>query len=234
MRIEDIDHTRCRPEFVEGILGDLSWLGLAWQTPVRFQSQHLQDYQQALSKLLDMGVLYPCTCSRKDIEKALSAPHVEDHSIYPGTCRELPPEVNEETAYSLRLDVAKAMKLVGPLIWQDEGAGKIEATPQMLGDVVLARKDLGTSYHLSVVVDDALQEVETVIRGTDLFEVTHLHRLLQALLDLPSPLYFHHDLILDESGERLAKRRGGNLIRTLREEGKHPDRLFEKMGLFPK
>lgn len=231
LRIEDIDHTRCREQFVQDIFQDLSWMGFTWQDPVRFQSQHAEDYQVALRKLQDLGVLYPCTCSRKDIEKALSAPHIEDHSIYPGTCRENPLAAGE-TPHNLRLDVQKAMKITGPLFWTDERAGQQKADPAQLGDAVIARKDIGTSYHLSVVVDDALQGIDTVIRGKDLFQVTHIHRLLQALLDLPTPSYIHHDLLMDEEGNRLAKRSGGSLIKTLRQEGQQPTDVLQKIKLF--
>lgn len=231
LRIEDIDHIRCRQMFVEEIFKDLIWMGFTWQGPVRFQSQHREDYQAALEKLQDLAVLYPCTCSRKDIEKALSAPHIEDHSIYPGTCRDNF-IVLHEIPHNLRLDVKKATELTGPLFWVDERAGKQQADPAQLGDVVIARKDIGTSYHLSVVVDDALQGVDTVIRGKDLFQVTHIHRLLQALLDLPTPDYIHHDLLVDKEGNRLAKRSGGALIKALREEGQKPADVLEKIKLF--
>ena len=231
LRIEDIDHTRCKDEYVESIYEDLRWLGLDWVKPVRIQSHHQADYHLAIEKLVDLGVLYPCVCSRKDIERALSAPHIEDRSVYPGTCRKMPPITNPTSDYSLRLDVEKALKITGPLTWHDEAAGLIEASPMMLGDVVIARKDIATSYHLSVVVDDALQGIETVIRGKDLFDVTHIHRLLQALLDLPVPLYKHHDLIVDATGERLAKRSGGRLIRSLREVNEKPQDIFKHIHI---
>jgi glutamyl-Q tRNA(Asp) synthetase len=231
LRIEDIDHTRCREQYVEEIFEDLGWMGFAWQGPVRFQSQHGEDYRAALRKLQLLRVLYPCSCSRKDIENALSAPHIEDHSIYPGTCRDNP-AAGQETPHNLRLDVKKAIELTGPIFWLDEREGKRQVDPDQLGDVVIARKDIGTSYHLSVVVDDALQGIDTVIRGKDLFQVTHIHRLLQALLDLPTPDYIHHDLLVDKEGNRLAKRSGGTLIKTLREEGHQCADILEKIKLF--
>ena len=231
LRIEDIDHTRCREQFVQEIFEDLSWMGFTWQDPVRFQSQHSGDYQEALGRLQDLGVLYPCACSRKDIENALSAPHSEDYSIYPGTCRKKYVG-NLGVPHNLRLDVKKAMEITGVLFWTDERSGEQQADPAQLGDVVIARKDIGTSYHLSVVVDDALQEIDTIIRGADLFKVTHVHRLLQALLELPTPHYIHHNLLVDETGNRLAKRSGGALIKTLREGGQHPANVLEKIKLF--
>ncbi|HEX6840038.1 MAG TPA: tRNA glutamyl-Q(34) synthetase GluQRS [Stellaceae bacterium] len=231
LRIEDIDQRRCRSEFTAGILKDLAWLGLDWDGRVRIQSEHLADYRDALNRLADRGLLYPCFCTRADIQaevaRADAAPHGPDGPLYPGTCRELPPAEREArlaagVPFALRLDAARAAALAGSLSWQDEIAGVVAADAASHGDVVLARKDAPTSYHLSVTVDDALQGVTLVTRGEDLFAATHVHRLLQALLDLPPPRYRHHPLITDASGRRLAKRDRVQTLRTLRDSGRSP------------
>ena len=225
LRIEDIDHSRCRPDFTAAIFADLGWLGLDWEQPVRIQSQHFADYRAALDRLEAMGLLYPCFCSRKDIAQAGNAPHGPDGPLYPGTCRGL--SVSERTErresgipYALRLDMGKAMILVGALRWHDRHAGWVEARPDLFGDVVLARKDTPASYHLAVTVDDALQGVTLVTRGEDLFAASHVHRLLQALLGLETPDYAHHRLLTDETGRRYAKRDRALTLRALREAGK--------------
>lgn len=225
MRIEDIDQTRCRREFEAALLQDLSWLGLDWDGEVRRQSDHFADYQAALDQLQALGVIYPCFCSRKDIAAATSAPHGPDGPLYPGTCRHLDPAlVAEKQAaglpFVLRLDIAKAQAIAGDLTFNDEHVGTIAAQPQMLGDVVLARRDTPCSYHLCVTVDDALQGVTLVTRAEDLLPSTHIHRLLQALLHLPVPAYAHHRLLADDSGQRLAKRAGAPSLRSLRENGR--------------
>lgn len=235
LRIEDIDTTRCRDEFVDGILEDLTWLGLEWEEPVRRQSEHFTDYQAALETLKAMGVAYPCFCTRKDIEAEIAgagaAPHGPDGPIYPGICRHL--SANEREAkiaegipHAWRLDLAAALALVaGPLEWQDELKGTIIATPEELGDVVLARKDTPTSYHLSVVVDDGLQGITHIIRGEDLFHATHIHVLLQRLLGLATPVYHHHGLLLDEHGQRFAKRNRSVTLESLRASGMDAETL---------
>jgi glutamyl-Q tRNA(Asp) synthetase len=225
LRIEDIDPARCRPEFEAAILEDLDWLGLDWDGPVRRQSDHLADYQASLDQLRDMGLLYPCFCSRKDIAAAVAAPHGPEGPVYPGTCRNQPLElVRERQArgdpYALRLDVAKAQARTGRLTFEDEREGTVEARPETLGDVVLARRDAPASYHLCVTVDDHLQGVTLVTRGVDLFHATHIHRLLQAILDLNVPTYLHHLLLTNAAGERLSKRDGAVAIRTLRQAGR--------------
>jgi glutamyl-Q tRNA(Asp) synthetase len=225
LRIEDIDAARCRPEFEVAILEDLGWLGLDWDGPVRRQSDHLADYQAALDRLRAMGLIYPCFCSRKDIAAAVSAPHGPEGPVYPGTCRALPADVAPERQergdpYALRLDVAKARAMTGPLTFADEEKGTVEARPETLGDVVLARRDAPASYHLCVTVDDHLQEVTLVTRGVDLFHATHIHRLLQAILDLNVPTYLHHLLLTNAAGERLTKRDGAVAIRALRQAGR--------------
>ncbi len=228
LRVEDIDAGRCRPEFEAAILEDLGWLGLDWETPVRRQSDHLRDYAAALARLEAQGLLYPCFCSRAEASRAASAPHDADRPpLYPGTCRKLPVAERaalraEGRAFALRLDSEATMAKIGPLFWTDRRRGRIAADPLALGDVVLARKDTPTSYHLAVTVDDALQGVTLITRGEDLFESTHVHRMLQALLDLPTPEYDHHTLLLGTDGKRLAKRDRAATLRALREAGKTP------------
>lgn len=232
LRIEDIDAGRCRPEFEDAIYEDLAWLGLDWEQPVRRQSDDLADFESALDRLNRMGLLYPCFCTRSDIkaeiEAAAGAPHLvptgPDGPIYPGTCRKLTDtqrktRADGATAFALRLDMAKAIKSVGPLQWTDGAMGCVSATPEIFGDVVLARKDTPTSYHLSVTIDDHLQGVTLVTRGEDLFPATHIHRLLQHLLGLNTPSYHHHGLLNAADGRRLAKRNKAETIRDLRKNG---------------
>ena len=235
LRIEDIDRTRCRPEFTQAIFEDLAWLGLDWERPVRIQSEHMADYAAALARMDAMGLIYPCFCTRAEIAAAETAPQGPDGPLYPGTCRGLP---SDEVArkkeaglpFALRLDSATAIARVGPLHWHDAEAGDQRARPKLLGDAVLARKDTPTSYHLSVTVDDALQGITLVTRGTDLFEATHLHRLLQALLGLPTPAYHHHHLLTDPTGRRLAKRDKAVTLRSLREAGHTPSEVLKMAG----
>ena len=241
LRIEDIDGTRCRPEFTAGMLRDLVWLGLDWDGPVRLQSEHFDDYRAALDRLAAQQLLYPCFCTRAaikaEVARAAAAPHGAEGSLYPGTCRSLGATEREQRmaggeAYALRLDAAGAVALSGPLWWEDEIAGRVAADPSSHGDVVLARKDTPASYHLAVTVDDALQDVTLVTRGEDLFAATHVHRLLQALLDLPVPRYRHHRLLTDESGRRLAKRDRAATLKALREAGQTPAKVRAMAG-FP-
>ena len=228
LRIEDIDRQRCRPVFELDLCEDLAWLGLDWEMPVRRQSEHFTDYRAALDRLQEQGVVYPCFCSRKDIALAGGAPHAgDDGPLYPGRCRRRPAAeaaalVAEGRPYATRLDVTKALAVTGPLFWDDRDAGLQRASPQSLGDVVLARRDIPTSYHLSVTVDDALQGVTLVTRGHDLFAATHIHRLLQALLGLPTPDYHHHPLLTGGDGIRLSKRDGAQTLRALRAAGHTP------------
>ncbi len=238
LRIEDTDRTRCRPEFEAGILEDLAWLGLDWERPVRRQSDHIAEYAQALAKLDGMGLLYKCFCTRaniaREIEAAGGAPH-GDAAIYPGTCRhrsvdDAAARVASGAAYALRLDVAKAVALTGPLDWRDRDAGVQRATPEALGDAVLARKEFPASYHLAVVHDDHVQGIDLVTRGTDLFVATHLHRLLQALLALDVPDYRHHRLLLDADGKRLAKRLGSASLADQRAAGEDPKKIVLDLG----
>jgi glutamyl-Q tRNA(Asp) synthetase len=231
LRLEDIDQTRYRPEFAAAIFEDLAWLGLDWDGPVRVQSEHFADYRAALDRLEAAGLLYPCFCTRAAIKaemaRAVAAPHGPEGPLYPGTCRALEPaerarRVAAGESFALRLDVAAALARCGPLFWEDEIAGRIAADPASLGDVVLARKEAPASYHLAVTVDDALQGVTLVTRGVDLFAATHIHRLLQALLDLPVPRWRHHPLLTDAAGRRFAKRDRAQTLRALRETGHVP------------
>ena len=219
LRIEDIDGTRSRPEHVATILADLEWLGLAWDGEVVFQSKRLAHYQAALDRLKAMGLLYPCFCTRADIAASASAPHGPEGAIYPGTCRRLiAPDLSRPHCW--RLHMAKALAVAGePLSFEDSRRGAVAADPAGHGDVVLARKDAPASYHLAVTLDDAAQGVTDIVRGEDLFAATHVHRLLQALLDLPVPRYHHHALLTGPDGERLAKRHGAPTLAALREAG---------------
>ena len=245
LRIEDIDGTRSRPEHVAAILADLEWLGLKWDGEVVFQSERVALYRAALGRLKEKGLAYPCFCTRADIAAAGSAPHGPDGPIYPGICRAL--DEAERAArmaepHAWRLDMAKAARWMqeqgwhaGGLVWLDELAGSQCADPAAFGDVVLARKDAPSSYHLAVTVDDAAQGVTHVVRGADLFVATHVHRLLQALLDLPVPVYRHHPLLTDAAGNRLAKRTGAPTLEGLRLAGMDGRALADELraGRFP-
>jgi glutamyl-Q tRNA(Asp) synthetase len=236
LRIEDIDTTRARPEFEAAIYEDLAWLGLAWETPVRRQSEHWADYRAALDQLRAQGLLYRCFRTRKELMEAIaSAPHGPERNtgFGPLTPEDEAARLAEGRPYAWRLSLARARERVGegfgPLEFVEEGEGPqgetgviaADAAPQ--GDVILARKDVGVAYHLAVVVDDALQGVTHVVRGNDLFEATHVQRLLQALLGLPTPTYRHHRLLMGPDGKRLAKRNGAQSLRELRERGVTPE-----------
>ncbi|GEQ97166.1 tRNA glutamyl-Q(34) synthetase GluQRS [Iodidimonas gelatinilytica] len=231
LRIEDIDQSRCRDPYISGIFEDLEWLGITWERPVRRQSEHFSDYQSALDRLKSMGVLYKCICTRKDIAAEIarspSAPHGPDGAHYPGTCKhrpatEIAQAISDGHPFALRLDSMRAAKLIAahsPLLFTDNEGHVHEADPLAFGDVVLARKDTPTSYHLAVTVDDALQGISHVVRGEDLFHATHIHRTLQAIFGLPSPVYHHHKLLLNETGRRLAKRDKAQTLHSLRQSG---------------
>lgn len=225
LRIEDIDGTRSREEHVAGILADLHWLGLTWDGPVVRQSTRLRCYEAALARLRDTGLLYPCFCTRADIAASASAPHHgPDGLVYPGRCRRRDPadiaaRIAAGTPHAWRLAMDAATQRAGSLHWIDHEAGRQHADPQAFGDVVLARKDAPASYHLAVTVDDAAQGVTDVVRGRDLFRATDIHRLLQALLGLPTPTYRHHALLTGPDGERLAKRTGAPALAGLRAAG---------------
>lgn len=249
LRIEDIDTTRCRPQFEQALLEDLSWLGLQWAQPVRKQSEHFAEYRAALQRLIDQGLMYRCFKTRKGImEDIARAPHRvgegADDPPYPGptvhmSADEEQSRIAANESFAWRLSMARCRDLLGSqwnrLTFIEEGfgpggeAGEVLARPELLGDVILARKDVGTSYHLSCVYDDALQEMTHVIRGQDLFVSTHLHRLLQFLLELPTPRYRHHQLIAGANGERLAKRAGAPTIRSLREDGQSAAQLLQRL-----
>lgn len=243
LRIEDIDGARSRDEHVTGIVEDLTWLGIEWDgEPVR-QSERLSLYQSALDRLKAMGLAYPCFCTRAEIAAEIaasaSAPHGPDGALYPGTCRALADQVRVDRmaleAHAWRIDMAKAFALTGPLHWMDKLRGWIDAEPMAAGDVVLARKDAPTSYHLAATIDDAEMGVNFVLRGQDLLAATDIHRLLQALLELPTPLYRHHPLLIGPDGKRLAKRTGGIALAELRQSGADPQVLARDLraGVFP-
>jgi glutamyl-Q tRNA(Asp) synthetase len=234
LRLEDIDRARCREEYAAAIEDDLAWLGLEWDGPVRRQSEHFDDYRAALDRLEALGVLYPCFCTRRQIRAEVAAaggaPQGPAGPLYPGTCRGLgiAERAEKEQAgldYALRLDLGRALALTGVLDWVEEGGGeprRVAAAPELLGDVMLARKEIPVSYHLAVAVDDAIQGVTLVTRGEDLAPATHIHRLLQALLGLPTPRYRHHPLVTDGAGRRLAKRDRALTIRAMRASGMQP------------
>ncbi len=242
LRIEDIDTTRCRDSFVEAITRDLAWLGLDWTGPVLRQSTRQDAYRRALERLSGLGLLYPCFCTRRDIAREIArsgvAPHGPpgvDGPLYPGFCRRLTEterkaRIAAGEPHALRLDSASAARLTGPLAFMDRGRGRTQVDSGLFGDAVLARKDIGTSYHLSVVVDDAAQGITLVTRGEDLFPATHLHRMLQALLALPVPEWEHHGLIRDSDGGRLAKSRGAPTLESLRESGMSPGEVRALAG----
>ncbi len=233
LRIEDIDSTRCRPQFDAAILADLAWLGIDWDGPVLRQSQRLAVYAEAVAQLRGRGLLYPCFCSRADIAAAVAAPHGPDGPRYTGTCRHLSPDERAERmaakAFAWRLDIGAALAQIGRLNWIDTEAGRVAADPLAGGDIVIARKDLGVSYHLAVVIDDAAQGVTEVVRGIDLFPASHVQRLLQALLGLPETTYYHHRLIMAPDGRRLAKRDQDATLASLRAGGTGPEELRTRL-----
>jgi glutamyl-Q tRNA(Asp) synthetase len=250
LRIEDIDATRCRPEFEAAIYEDLAWLGIRWEQPVRRQSEHFDEYRAALCRLQERGFTYPSFESRAEIARMVA--DRESHArwprdpdgvpLYPGAARMLPEEeraarIAAGMPYAIRLDVARAMEWAGPLAWREAdpggcGEGRcVAAQPADWGDVVLGRKELPTSYHLSVVVDDAAQGVTHVVRGADLYRATDVHRLLQELLGLPTPVYTHHKLILDANGRKLAKSTQATGLRALRAHGASPADIRRMVGL---
>ncbi len=253
LRIEDIDSTRCRAHWEAQIHDDLTWLGLSWPRPVMRQSDRASAYAAALDDLWARGLLYPCTCTRRDIAEATSAPQEggapigPDGVIYPGTCRPAhrpagPAGPRSRDAH-LRLDMARAMETLAPAefvyVECGDGPGTVRQTIRFeardilagIGDIVLARRDMGTSYHLSVVLDDGAQGISDVVRGADLSEATRIHVVLQRLLDLPTPVYHHHRLIRDDTGKRLAKRDDARAIARYREEGATPAALRAMLGL---
>lgn len=236
LRIEDIDPTRCRPEFASAIEEDLRWLGLDWDGPVRVQSAHLPAYRAVLDALRGRGLLYPCFCTRAEIAASASAPHGPEGAPYPGTCRPLPEaeraaRIAAGAPHAWRLDMARAMAEAGTLTWEEEGEGRLRCDPAPFGDVVLARKDAPASYHLCVTHDDALQGVTLVTRGVDLCPATSVHRLLQALMGWTEPAYAHHPLLTDATGRRFAKRDASLTLRAMREAGATPAEVLARAGL---
>lgn len=251
LRIEDLDRGRCRPQFAAAIVEDLTWLGLRWQEPVLHQSSRSEAYACALAALERRAVTYPCFCTRAEIAaeaaRAAEAPHLPPaagSTVYPGTCRTLSAaeraqRIARAEAYAVRLDVTRAAAIIdrSDLRFTEAGAGPdgqtgcIDVDPLLLGDVVIARKDLPAAYHLAVVVDDAFQGITRVTRGHDLFEATHVQRLLQALLGLPAPLYAHHRLILDAQGRKFSKRDQAPTLRGLRARGVTPADIRRQLQL---
>ena len=240
LRFEDIDPKRCHEKYENKIIEDLNWLNIYYQGPIRRQSEHMHDYIAAIEKLAALKLIYPCFLSRKELNAALSAPHfiskektidsramdTDRHLSEP----ELKRRMETGAPYALRLRMQAALKLVGPIYWEDKSLGKQTAQPEIFGDVVLARKDIPTSYHLSVTIDDALQGITTITRGDDLFFATHLHRLLQELLNLPVPSYNHHRVLKDRDGNRLAKRDESLTLEALRNSGKTPTDIRNMVG----
>ncbi len=235
LRIEDIDTTRCKPEHVQDIFDDMEWLDLHWEMPVRHQSNHFDHYENALKTLQNMGVVYRCFCTRKMIQE--TNPKIGPEGIiYPGTCKhinvaDLKQHLDTNKSFSWRLNIQEAQKIIcKKLSWCDTAKGEIQAEPELLGDVILSRKDTPTSYNLSVTVDDALQNISHIIRGKDLWHSTHIHRILQALLNLPTPIYYHHDLLLDKHGEKFAKRNKSVTLKSIRESGVSAAQLKKELG----
>lgn len=243
LRFEDIDSTRVRDRYYLAIEQDLAWLGIHWNgTPIR-QTDRLPYYTESLNKLKSMGVAYPCFCTRREIQQELKtmihAPHShnegEHDAVYPGTCRNLSPmeraeRIEQEQAHCWRLNANRAADLTGPLDFVDKIKGVINVDPFLLGDVVLARKDIATSYHLAVVTDDYFQEVTDVTRGEDLLSSTHVHRLLQSLLNMNVPVYHHHQLIKDDAGKRLAKRDEALSLAALRQQGMSREEVLKMLS----
>jgi glutamyl-Q tRNA(Asp) synthetase len=244
LRIEDIDAARCPQVLVDAMLEDLAWLGLTWETPVRLQSAHMADYAARLAQLQAMDLTYPCFCSRQDIRRAIPARRDPDGApVYPGTCRQLSADqrvqrMAQGEPHAIRLDLQRALAqpATAGLQFCEQGAGpgaetgRLAARPELWGDVIVARKDIATSYHLAVVSDDALQGITHVTRGQDLFYATHVHRLLQALLGLAAPVYRHHRLIGDGTGRKLAKSAGDSSLRSLRAAGVSAADICRQLG----
>lgn len=226
LRIEDIDAARSRAELVPEIVADLEWLGLGWDGPVLHQLNRLAAYAEAGERLMEMGLLYPCTCTRAEVQAA-AIDRGPDGPIYPGTCRHRSAGPGDDVAW--RIDMARASDLTGPLWWDDAMAGRQLARPEAFGDVVLLRKEAPASYHLAATLDDAWQGITLVTRGLDLFLSTHVHRLLQALLNLPVPRWHHHPLLVEADGRKLAKRRGSPSLRDLRLQGEDGLALAEAL-----
>jgi glutamyl-Q tRNA(Asp) synthetase len=250
LRIEDIDHTRCRPEFEAAIYEDLAWLGISWETPVRRQSEHFADYGDAVARLSARGLIYPGFESRAEIARLVAQREAEGvwprdpdgAPLYPGAARLLPDDerrrlIEQGASYALRLDMVSVCGQAGTLVWSERGegprgeTGTVTARPEAWGDVILARKEMPTSYHLSVVIDDALQGITDVVRGQDLFWSTSVHRLLQTLLGIFPPVHRHHRLVLDSDGKKLSKSTKATGLRELRAGGATPADVRHLLGL---
>jgi glutamyl-Q tRNA(Asp) synthetase len=239
LRIEDIDAQRSSKLFEESIYEDLDWLQINFSKEIRHQSKHMEDYKAAINELAKLDMVYPCFCSRSEIKaeimRAGNAPHEEDQSIYPGTCRRLSPEerkakIEQNLSYAWRLNIRAASKKFGNLFWDDIRLGKHTVPVGIIGDVVLARKDTPTSYHLSATLDDHIQRIGLVTRGEDLVNATHVHKILQVLLGLKSPKYLHHPLILDSNGVRLSKRTRAQTIKSLKASGLKREDVIDLFG----
>ncbi|MFL6754269.1 MAG: tRNA glutamyl-Q(34) synthetase GluQRS [Sphingomicrobium sp.] len=232
LRIEDLDQTRCRPDFVDGIYEDLRWLGLAWHEPVLVQSARTAAYQAALYRLKSRGLAYACFCTRADVAQSLTAPHGDVAASYPGTCRDLPddPERRTTTPHCWRLDSAKALQITGFPSWKERDGAHFVGDAHDIGDAILARKDAPASYHLSCVIDDFESGVTIVVRGADLRASTPIQRVLQGLLELPEPIYLHHPLVTHEDGRRLAKRDLAPTLAAMREQGADGSELVERLS----
>tara|TARA_B100000686_G_scaffold293233_1_gene322605 strand:- start:19993 stop:20877 length:885 start_codon:yes stop_codon:yes gene_type:complete len=239
LRMEDIDSNRSSLLFEQSIYEDLDWLNIKYEKIVRRQSECMEDYKAAIDELNKLGVIYPCFCSRSDIKaeimRAGNAPHQEESLFYPGTCRRLTQKerlkkLEKERNFAWRLNVRAAAKKLGNLVWRDIRLGVKNVPVGTIGDVVLARKDVPTSYHLSVTLDDHIQRIGLVSRGEDLVESTHIHKIIQLLLGLKSPLYFHHPLILDSNGQRLSKRNRAQTLKSLKSKGYKREDVIDLFG----
>ena len=234
LRIEDIDRDRCTSENISAAIADLAWLGIRFEEPVMQQSRRMAAYREAIARLMEMNLLYVCTCTRKELAGFADAnPQAprdpEGQPLYPGTCRRIAHMFTADSA--LRLRMSAALSLAGDVSWREKGVRR-KADPACWGDVIIARKGIGTSYHLSVVVDDAAQQVSHIVRGEDLLEQTAIHRLLQTLLGLAEPDYHHHGLIRHDTGRKLAKSKGDESLDGLRAEGATPQDIRQRLG-FP-
>jgi glutamyl-Q tRNA(Asp) synthetase len=242
LRIEDIDRARCKPEFAEQALADLEWLGVSWSQPVRYQSRHMHEYTVIIDRLERLGLLYPCFCTRAKLANVQGPKDPDGTTVYPGYCRlmtraDRSRRMTAAEPYALRLDMAKAIVAASPhLSFRESGTGpdgetgNIACTPQVWGDVILARKDIATSYHVAVVHDDAVQGITHVTRGIDLFHATSIHRVLQSILKFPAPAYVHHKLISDDTGRKLSKSFGDRSLASLREQGITAAEIREHLG----
>ncbi|MCQ2915088.1 MAG: tRNA glutamyl-Q(34) synthetase GluQRS [Alphaproteobacteria bacterium] len=236
LRIENIDSTRCKDEYIDGIYQDLEWLGIKWDNDPLIQSEHYGIYKEYFDKLQNLKLVYPCVCTRKEIlneiERIGHAPHKGETVVYPGICKNKKIDLNSYAQYSWRLNIEKALNIINrDLYFEDLYKGKIKANPNLFGDIIIARKDVLQSYHLCSVIDDFRQGVNLVTRGDDLFDVTNIHRLLQELFGFTVPKYCHHELILDENGNKFSKRNLSVTIKQLRDDGFGPSEIIKKIKI---